>query len=862
MKMAQLVAYGIPAEVVALWQTEESDRLLPLQERAIKRHGLFGTGNLLIQAPTSSGKTFIGEMAAMQTALARKKAVYLAPLKALAEEKFRDFQRKYAGYGVKVICSTRDRREFDADLEDGDFSLAVVVYEKLAQLLVRRPERLWDIELIVADELELLSDPERGAMAELLLTRILQSKEPGRAKRRRIIGLSAVVGEPEKLAAWMDARLVAHDRRPVEVRHGVLHDGVFNYRTFNGGEEGEEQLAGADTESIWDSIEANVRVFAERGESCLVFVKAKEESRRGAERLAEGLHLSPVGVALDTLRALEATRSRDGLLETLSAGVAFHNADLSPEERRAVEQAFRDGEAKVVVSTTTLASGVNVPARNVFIAADKWRTSRRESVLVKTAVSQGEYENMAGRAGRYGTGQDFGRAILVASTPFEAESLWRRYVEGDRETVQPQLCNEPLENAVLQLVAAGACRTVNELQSFLERTLSGKWVWTETMTYDQLEMCIRVAVNRVVDAGMMSAGEQSRLSATPLGHAVAAKGITIGTARELERWITDHEPAVWTDADVIFAAALTEDGRAVNITLTAEECDGRQYLQKLQAVTSMDPRELTKRRRDGQSLTYIDELRAMKIAALLSHWLDEAPMNAVEDRYQTMAGQVLAAADQISWILDAAVAIAQARGSGEPFVERLRTTAACVQWGMGEAGLPLTRLRDAGLNRSAILNLVGANLHTKHNIAAASKAHLKKWVSDAQADRLVQWAGRADRTNGAAECAKTSDGLVVDDRRPGGIVLDGVPIRLQDKQFRLIRVLASAPGECVSYDQIYQALWGDGVVEPNQMHFQKRRLLGRIQQAAPRRSDLIKTIPKRGFMLDLSSDEVALVGPT
>ena len=162
MKMTELLRHDVPPEIIRLWQERESETLLPLQEMAIRRHGLFKGGNLLIQAPTSSGKTFIGEMAAIRTALRRKKVVYLVPLKALAEEKFDDFHRKYAAYGLEVIISTRDRREFDRQLECGNFSIAVVVYEKLAQLLVRRPERIEEIELIIADELELLSDPDRG----------------------------------------------------------------------------------------------------------------------------------------------------------------------------------------------------------------------------------------------------------------------------------------------------------------------------------------------------------------------------------------------------------------------------------------------------------------------------------------------------------------------------------------------------------------------------------------------------------------------------------------------------------------------------------------------------------------------------
>ncbi|MDQ1257737.1 MAG: ATP-dependent helicase, partial [Candidatus Hydrogenedentes bacterium] len=237
MKMDALIRYEIPPAILGLWRERESEELLPLQELAVKRYGLFGGGNLLVQAPTSSGKTFIGEMAAIQAALRRKKVVYLVPLKALAEEKYREFKEKYTEYGLKVIVSTRDRREFDGDLEHGNFSIAVVVYEKLSQLLVRRPERIEEIALIVADELELLSDPERGGMAEVLLTRILQTSA-------RVIGLSAVIGEADRLAQWLRAELVVYERRPVELRYGVLHEGTFRYRTYNEYGEGEETLLG------------------------------------------------------------------------------------------------------------------------------------------------------------------------------------------------------------------------------------------------------------------------------------------------------------------------------------------------------------------------------------------------------------------------------------------------------------------------------------------------------------------------------------------------------------------------------------------------------------------------------------------
>ena len=862
MKMTQLIRYDVPPEIIALWRERESETLLPLQEMAVKRHDLFGGGNLVIQAPTSSGKTFIGEMAAIRTAMRRKKVVYLVPLKALAEEKYLDFQEKYTAYGLKVIISTRDHREFDQDFEGGHFSIAVVVYEKLAHLLVRRPERLEEIDLIIADELELLSDPERGAMTELLLTRVLQAG-------RRVIGLSAVLGEAERLADWMNATLVYYERRPVELRCGVLYEGVFRYRTHNECGEGEEALVEVHGDSPWESLTQNVCALAERGEACLIFVKAKHESRRGAELLARRVALPAATEALEALQRLEATRARDSLLETLAAGVAFHNADLAPEERRIVERAFRCGEVKVMVSTSTLAVGMNLPAQNVFLSADKWRYDKRLDMPWKTPILRTEYENMSGRAGRYGTGQEFGRSILVATTPFDQETFWRRYVEGECETIEPRLAKEPLENHVLHLVASRSCRTTEELLQFLEATLTGRWIWAETYTLDEIAFRIRAAVNRCVDAGMATAHPDGRLEATPFGLAVALKGVSIATARELEYWISKSETRAWIPLDLIFAAASTPDGRMLQVLLTAREYERADYPGQLKRCTREE--ELSadvpmNRIRNCTLQPFFEEVRAIKVALFLNEWIDHAPLRDIEERYNTMAGQILSAAEQVSWLVDAAAAIATALGAHTQFVEDIRRLSARVHWGLREEGLPLARVGAPGLGRKAIAALVSEQCYTPQAIDEAAPQVLAQWVSDAAARALKAWA--ATHTAGLAEedaasarpepkkAPRPRPVLIVDDKTPGEISLDGVRISLQEKQYRLIRVLALNPGVCVPYDTIYAVVWGEVVVENNQMHFQKRNLLKRIGALLPDRVGLVRTIPKRGFVLDLDPQEV------
>jgi helicase len=863
MKMNELIRYEIPPEILALWRERESERLLPLQELAVKRHDLFGGGNLLIQAPTSSGKTFIGEMAVLHTALRRKKVVYLVPLKALAEEKYLDFEKKYASYGLKVIISTRDHREFDRDFEEGDFSIAVVVYEKLAQLLVRRPERIAEIELAIADELELLSDPERGSVVEILLTRILRSK-------CRLIGLSAVIGEAEKLAAWMQAELVYYERRPVELRYGVIFDGTFKYRTYNEFGEGEEAMCEWAGDSAWEILSHNVAMLSERGETCLIFVKAKHESRRAAEILAERLNLPAANEALEALGDVEATRSRDSLMRTLTHGVAFHNADLSPEERVIAERAFRAGEARVMVSTGTLAVGMNLPAKNVFLSADRWRYDDRAGMPWKTPILRSEYENMSGRAGRYGAGHEFGRAMLIAATPFDQETLWRRYVDGEREGIEPQLGREALENHVLRLVSSRCCRDLATLQDFLEATLTGQWQWLSTYTRDEVAFRIRAAVNRCIDTGVLASDGENGLEATPFGHAVASKGIRIDTARDLEHWIAESEQREWSPIDLLFAAASTLDGRALNVMLSTKEYERADYPAQLKVRTRHE--ELAadvplNRIRNCALQPFFEDVRAIKTALFLEEWINHASVRHLEEHYNTMAGQILSAAEQISWVVDAAAAIATALGAASDFVDRIRELAERTTRGLQAEMLPLGRLRAPALGRTALLGLHEHACYTAEAIVQAPVGVLRQWMPNGAARSLKKWAQAqrlADAETDASARVQTVSAentlpvLVVDDRRPGEIHVNGKAVALQDKQYRLIRLLATCPGECVSYDSLYEVLWGDVMVENNQIHFQKRRLLKCIEVAVPDAKTLIKTIPKRGFLLDLAPAEVVL----
>ena len=135
MKMNDLISYGYPKELVKIWKKEESEELLPIQAVAIENYNIFDktSDNLLVIAPTSSGKTFIGELAAAKEALEIRRTLYLVPFRAIAEEMYSNFVRKYRDFGLRIVISNRDHREYDEDIINGEFEIAVIVYEKLGE---------------------------------------------------------------------------------------------------------------------------------------------------------------------------------------------------------------------------------------------------------------------------------------------------------------------------------------------------------------------------------------------------------------------------------------------------------------------------------------------------------------------------------------------------------------------------------------------------------------------------------------------------------------------------------------------------------------------------------------------------------
>ena len=390
------------------------------------------------------------------------------PQKALAAEKYEELHRRYEPAGIKVVVSSRDRRAHDAEIERFDFHIAVVVFEKLQALLIGKPQLMEAVGLVVVDELQMITDKDRGPTLELLLTKLRVS-----TAKPRIIGLSAVLGRAQALADWLGARLLVDTRRPVDLRKGVLCRGQFRYREHNSGATGVEPFADFRSEKREELLLAAVEELVRRGEQVLAFVPDRATTVLFARRLAQRLSPGSAPAAVEELRQLEETHAREVLLAVVATAIAFHNSDLSPEEREIVERHFRTGAIRALFSTSTLAVGMNLPVKNVVLDHQRWEYLRRYGRWSLQEISRSEYENMSGRAGRLSLVDDFGRSILVTYSPFEADVWLQHFAGGEFEEIRPTLADAPLENHVLDLMASGLASSRAEL----EETGREAWAW-------------------------------------------------------------------------------------------------------------------------------------------------------------------------------------------------------------------------------------------------------------------------------------------------------------------------------------------------------------------------------------------------
>jgi replicative superfamily II helicase len=569
--ISSLVAFGFPPEVISAW-AGAIPALNQLQLDAINDFGVLAGDHLVVVAPTSSGKTMIGELAALKGAMGRKRALFLLPLKALVADKRRHFKSVYGTFGLSIIEATGETDDISSILR-GQFDVALLTYEKFSVIALTHPHVLEQAGVVVVDETQMVADRSRGANLEFLLTLIRMRRRDG--VEPQVIALSGVIGQTNGLERWLGARLLRRDDRPVPLDEGlILWDGRRKYLDAGSGKNIEDgpivQPIYSGKNSSQDVIIPLVRRLVGEGQQVIVFRETRGETRGCANYLTRDLGLPPAREALAQLPGGDLSQASNALREVLAGGVAFHNSHLAPEERRIVEEEFRrpGSELRVIVATTTLAMGVNTPASSVVIAGLTHPDGSPYSVA--------EYKNLVGRAGRLGF-SEHGASYLVAMNAREAYDFWTHYVTASPEDLESRFLDEttdPRSLVIRVLVAGGRAvargrggMTAPEIAAFLEASFGafqqelrmGKWNWKRDELLESVEDLAR--------HGLLEAHDEGRYELTPLGRLAGESGVEVTSVIRLVDCFRPLRAEEITDPTLIAAVQVTRELDQVYIYL-------------------------------------------------------------------------------------------------------------------------------------------------------------------------------------------------------------------------------------------------------------------------------------------------------
>jgi len=657
--------------------------LYPPQEEAVKAGALEGK-NLVLASPTASGKTLVAELCALKHVLEKNgRIIYLTPLRALASEKFDEF-RKYGNITkkderrIRIGISTGDFDSTDPWLERYD--IIITTNEKADSLLRHRAKWMDEIALVVADEVHLLNDAERGPTLEVVLARLMQVNPD-----IQILALSATINNVDEIAAWLKADHVTTEWRPVTLKEGVLLNDEIQYK------DGDARKIEKKTKDSGINLALST---IKSGGQALVFASTRKSAVTLAKKFAgevERVLSKPAKRSLEheadrVLAAGERTRVSESLAELVKRGAAFHHAGLGGGHRRIIEDAFRQGKIKVLTATPTLAFGVNLPARTVVIQDYR----RYEAGYGYYPISVLEYKQMAGRAGRPKYDK-CGEAILLAKTADEADYLLESYILARPERIWSRLAVERIMRShVLATIAADFAHAEQGLYEFFGRTFYAHQYDTEA-----IKGLIAKILKYLYDEVMIEIfGDE--INATEFGKRVSELYIDPVSA-VIIRDSLKRKPACLTDLSFLHMIAHTPDVGPILRPYTQELDEIAVFAEEHKAEFMADvPDEWEDR------ISYEEFMGEVKTAMTLQAWIEELTEDQVIEKFRVQPGDLYRTIENAKWLLHATHELALLFGDKLVLPQTLELGAR-VEKGVKKELLSLVKLEGVGRVRGRIV---------------------------------------------------------------------------------------------------------------------------------------------------------------
>lgn len=737
--IAELAAFGLAPELLAEWSGRFSGGLNDLQVGAVNERRVLNGRSLLVVAPTTSGKTFVGEMASAKAIADGRKAVFLLPFKALINEKYEDFEALYGErLGQRVVRCTGDHHDDVDDFVRGKYDIALLTYEMFLNLSLSLPSLLSKIGLVVLDEAQFIADPGRGIGVELLLTNLLAARERG--IEPQLVALSAVIGDVNRFDDWLGCDTLLTRERPVPLVEGVLdRSGVFQYLGTDG-ESGEEQLLPPyeivqrkGKPESQDMIVPLVRKLVGEGEKVLVFRNTRGATVGCALYLAKELGLPSADDVGADLPEQDPSRVSEKLRGALFGGAAFHNSDLGREERVAVERAFRkpDGSVRALAATTTVAAGVNTPANTAIIVETFFYG---DDGMQDFTVA--EYKNMAGRAGRLGLSEE-GRSVLLADNAFERRNLFEKYVLGEPERIQSSFDPADFDTWIMRLLTQVEEIPRNRISRLLASTYGGYLGGLQDPEWrDEVEDRLETLLLRMEERDLIEE-EEGRVRLSLLGRACGSSGLSFTSAMKLVDLLQRIGENLTAEGLMASIQVLPEVG---GYTPIFKKGIKESAWQRDVALHYGHPVAAALQRGAKDKYDYYGRC---KRAAILRSWIDGEPMEAIEGKYTITPysgnvgpGDITGFANRTRLYLRAAHGVADILLFGEgPDEETIDALVQRLEVGLPEDALGLMDL-PVDLTRGECLSLYNAGHSTIEAVTALPAEELELYVGQRKSKRL------------------------------------------------------------------------------------------------------------------------------
>jgi len=461
--------------------------------------------SVVVCAPTGSGKTLIGEYAIHQALLRGRRVFYTTPLKALSNQKLRDFRQQFGTEMVGLLTG-------DISV-NRDAPILVMTTEIFRNMLYGTPigavgTSLTGVETVVLDECHYMNDKQRGTVWEESI--IYCSSEI------QLLALSATVANSAQLTDWINkvhgpTELVYSDFRPVPLQfHFANQKGIFplldesgkkpNIRLIPKKKQQKLERGSIPVPTLGDVLS---RLDDRDMLPAIYFIF----SRRGCDRaVAEVGNFSLVNEAetaelkriIDDFLQRNPEAERFGQKEALLKGIAAHHAGILPAWKGLVEELFGRGLIKVVFATETLAAGINMPARTTVISTLSKRTDKGHRLL-----NASEFLQMAGRAGRRGM-DELGHVVAV-QTRFEGAKEASYLATAKADPLASQFT--PSYGMVLNLLQT---HTLEEAQELVERSF-GQYLSTLYLQPQQAEVDRLQAELAVLEESLAAGGDVANL---------------------------------------------------------------------------------------------------------------------------------------------------------------------------------------------------------------------------------------------------------------------------------------------------------------------------------------------------------------